>query len=65
MVAGKLPTNILQVFKNVLSVKDDIEAAGVEVFKFILTKVKKKEFSLNDLRLQKFNITCGKRKPRP
>ena len=65
MVAGKLPTNILQIFKNAHSVTDDIKAAGVEVFKFILTKGKKKDLSLNDLRLQKFNIICGKGKLHP
>ena len=34
MVAGKLPTETLQVFKNASSVTDDIKAAGVEVYPY-------------------------------
>ena len=61
-MVGSLPSTI---FKNAHSVTDDIKAAGVEVFRFIHTKWKKKELSLNDLRLQKFNIICGKGKLHP
>ena len=34
-------------------------------WKFLLTKRKKKKLSLDDLRLQKFNIICGKGKLYP
>lgn len=65
MIAGHLPLSIVETFRNGSSSKDDIKAAGVEVFKFLLTKGKRQELSLDELRLQKFKIICGKGKLHP
>ena len=65
MIAGHLPLSIVETFRNGSSSKDDIKAAGVEVFKFLLTKGKRQELSLDELRLQKFKIICGKGKLYP
>ena len=65
MIAGHLPLSIVETFRNGSSSKDDIKAAGVEVFKFFLTKGKRQALSLDELRLQKFKIICRKGKLHP
>ena len=65
MISGHLPFSVVDTLRNGSSSKDDIKAAGVEVFKFLLKKGKRQKLSLDELRLQKFKIICGKGKLYP